>query len=114
MEPHIASRIFYIGGKRLYERVHEILVLIMYDSSEGSDKPALMHSLARAFATCTHKENRDIFGAEFEWAMKMGQWPMFHSFAFKNQDFNGPFVILMVHLEKMMGPRNLNICLTAK
>ena len=47
--------------------------------------------------------------------MKMGQWPMSHSFACKNQDFDGPFEILMGHLEKKkMDPRNLNIHLTAK
>ena len=31
--------------------------------------------------------------------MKMGQWPMSHSFACKNQDFDGPFEILMVKSE---------------
>ena len=34
---------------------------------------------------------RDISGPEYEWAMKMGQWPMSHSFACKNQDFDGPY-----------------------
>ena len=35
---------------------------------------------------------RDISGPEYEWGtMKMGQWPMSHSFACKNQDFDGPF-----------------------
>ena len=57
---------------------------------------------------------RDISGPKSEWAMKMGQWPMSHSFAYKNKDFDGPFEILMDHLEKMMGLRNLNIQLTAK
>ena len=57
----------------------------------------------------------DISGPEYEWAMKMGQEPMSHSFAWKNQDFGGSFEIVMGHLEtKMMGPRNLNIHLTAK
>ena len=32
----------------------------------------------------------------------------------KNQDFDGPFEILMGHLEKMMGQRHLNIRLMAK
>ena len=58
----------------------------------------------------------DISCPEYKLAMKMGQWPMSHSFACKNQDqdFDGPFEILMGHSEKMMGPRNLNIYLTAK
>ena len=43
---------------------------------------------------------RDISGPEYEWAMKMGQWPMSHSFACKNQDFDGLFEILISHLEK--------------
>ena len=34
---------------------------------------------------------RDISGSEYEWAMKMGHWPMSHTFACKNQDFDGPF-----------------------
>ena len=34
---------------------------------------------------------------EYGWAMKMGQWPMSHSFTCKNQDFDGPFEILMGH-----------------
>ena len=42
---------------------------------------------------------RDISGPKYEWAMKMGQWPTFHSFACKNQDFNGPFEIVMGHLK---------------
>ena len=50
----------------------------------------------------------DIFAPEYEWAMKMDQWPMPHTFTCKNQDFDGPFEILMGHLEEMMGPRNLN------
>ena len=40
--------------------------------------------------------------------------PMSHSFACKNQDFDGSFEILMGHSGKMMGLRNLNIHLTAK
>ena len=55
-----------------------------------------------------------ISGPEFGWARKMGQWPMSYSFACKNQDFDGQFEILMGHLVKKMGPRNLNIYLTAK
>ena len=57
---------------------------------------------------------RDISGQEYGWAMKMGQWPMSHSFSCKNQDFDGPFEILTGHLEKNMGPRSLNIHLTEK
>ena len=34
---------------------HEILVLTAYASSQGSDEPAEMRSLVRAFAACTHK-----------------------------------------------------------
>ena len=34
---------------------------------------------------------RDISGPEYEWAMKVGLRPMSHSFACKNQDFDGPF-----------------------
>ena len=37
-----------------------------------------------------------------------------NSFTYKNQDFDGPFCILMGLLEKMMGPRILNRHLTAK
>ena len=58
--------------------------------------------------------SRDISGPKYEWAMKIGQWPMSHSFACKNQDFDRPFEILICHLEKMMGTRNLNIHFTAK
>ena len=50
---------------------------------------------------------RDIFGPEYEWAMKMGQWPMSQSFACKNQDFDGPFEILMGHLEKCWAQETL-------
>ena len=39
-----------------------------------------------------------ISGPEYEWAMKVGQLPMSHSFACKNHDFDGPFEILMGHL----------------
>ena len=35
----------------------------------------------------------------------MGQWPMSHSFACKKQDFDGPFEVLMGHLEKKDGPK---------
>ena len=31
-----------------------------------------------------------------------------YSFACKNHDFDWPFEILIGHLEKMIGPRNLN------
>ena len=57
--------------------------------------------------------NSAISGPEYGWAMEMGQWPMSHFFVCKNQDFDGPFEILMGHLEKKMGPRNINIHLTA-
>ena len=57
---------------------------------------------------------RVISGPEYGWAMKIGQWSMSHSFASRNQDFDGPFEILMGHLEKKLGTRNLNIHLTAK
>ena len=50
-------------------------------------------------------KHRDISGPEYEWAMKMGQWSMSHSFACKNQDFDGPFEILMCHLKKNDGPK---------
>ena len=57
----------------------------------------------------------DISGPEYEWDFKMDQWPMSLSFACNNQDFDGPFEILMGHLKKMiMVTRNLNIHLTAK
>ena len=46
---------------------------------------------------------------EYGLVINIGQWPMFHSFACKNQDFDGPFEISMDHLENKMGPRNLNI-----
>ena len=39
--------------------------------------------------------------------MKMGQWPMSHSFACKNQDFDGSFEILMDHLEIKANSMNL-------
>ena len=32
---------------------HEVLIALV--SSQGSDKPAFMHSLTRAFAACIHK-----------------------------------------------------------
>ena len=56
----------------------------------------------------------DKLARHFWSRIRMGQWPMSHSFACKNQDFDEPFEILMGHLEKKMGPRNLNIHLTAK
>ena len=43
--------------------------------------------------------------SEHEWAMKMGQWQMSHSFACKNQDSDGLFEISMGHLEKNDGPK---------
>ena len=43
---------------------------------------------------------RDISSPEYEWAIKMGQEPMSHSFACKNQDFDGSFEIVMGHLKK--------------
>ena len=43
---------------------------------------------------------RVISGPEYGWAMKM----MSHSFTCKNKDFDGPFEILMGHLEKN-GPK---------
>ena len=36
-------------------------------------------------------------GPEYGWAMKIGQWPMSHSFACKNPDFDGPFELLIDH-----------------
>ena len=39
----------------LFEPAHEIMVLITSATSEGSDKPAYLRSLARAFAVCTHE-----------------------------------------------------------
>ena len=57
---------------------------------------------------------RDISGPEYRWSLKMGQRPISHSFTYKNQEFDGPFCILMGLLEKMMGPRILNRHLTAK
>ena len=45
--------------------------------------------------------------------MKMDQWPMSHSFAWKNQDFDGPIEISMGHLERKDGSKNLNIHPTA-
>ena len=38
-----------------YEPGHEILVTQRITSKEGSDKPAQMHSLSRAFAAVIHK-----------------------------------------------------------
>ena len=38
-----------------HEPAHEILVLITLASSLGSDEPAHMHRLARAFAAHIHK-----------------------------------------------------------
>ena len=40
----------------LYGLAHNILILIAFESSKGSDKPAHRSSLARAFASCKHKE----------------------------------------------------------
>ena len=57
---------------------------------------------------------QNISGPEYGSAMKMRQWHMSHSSACINQDVNGPFEILMGHLENHMGPRNLYIHLTAK
>ena len=39
-----------------YEPVHEILVLITYAGSEGSDESAHTASLMRPFTSCKHKE----------------------------------------------------------
>ena len=50
--------------------------------------------------------HRDISGPEYRWALKMGQRPISHSFTYKNQDFDGPFCILMGLLEKNDGPKN--------
>ena len=60
------------------------------------------------------RRRRDISGPEYRWALTMGQRPISHSFTYKNQDFDGPFCILMGLLEKMMGPRILYSHLTAK
>ena len=49
---------------------------------------------------CLQEYPRDISGPENEWAMKTGQEPMPHSFACKNQDFDGSFEIVLGHLEK--------------
>ena len=57
---------------------------------------------------------RDISGPEYRWALEMGQRPISHSLTYKNQDFDGPFCILMGLLEKMMGPKILTRHLTAK
>ena len=41
--------------QRLIEPAHEIMVLIIYATSEGSGEPAYQRSLAWAFAVRTHK-----------------------------------------------------------
>ena len=65
------------------------------------DNPAMTRGRFREFYQCVSKEqSRVISGPEYGWAMKMGQWPISHSVACKNQDFEGSF-------GKMMGPRNL-------
>ena len=51
----------------------------------------------------THPHLLYLTAPEYKWAMKMGQWHMSHSFACKNQDFDGPFEISMGHLEKNDG-----------
>ena len=55
------------------------------------------------YASKTYVNIRDISGPEYEWAIQMGKWPMSHSTACKNQDFDGPLQILIGHSEKMMG-----------
>ena len=40
------------------EPVHKILILMAYESSEGSDEPAHLGRLIRAFATCTHNKDQ--------------------------------------------------------
>ena len=48
-----------VGGAlrfyKLFEPVHEILVLVTSASSQGSDKTVPLHSLTRAFASRIHK-----------------------------------------------------------
>ena len=39
----------------IHEPAHEIMVLIIWATSEGSGEPAHMRSLARAFAVRTHE-----------------------------------------------------------
>ena len=47
------------------------------------------------------------------WALKMGQWPIYHSNTCKFSNFNGPFEIFMGPLQNLMGPRILNILIRA-
>ena len=44
----------------IYEQVNEITVLIVYAISEGSDEPAQMRSLVRAFAARTQRVGPQI------------------------------------------------------
>ena len=42
-------------GCSMFESAQEILVLIWLASTQGSDKPVLLHSLARTWAACIYK-----------------------------------------------------------
>ena len=65
--PYLAQLVQTVSGSFLRSKLYiryvllhvcrekYILVLIVFASSEGSDKPVQMRSLVRAFAACTHK-----------------------------------------------------------
>ena len=88
---------FILRGHRLYLQSLNIVFVL----ANSADPDEMAHSVA--FHQGLHglqEYPRDISGPEYEWAMKMGQEPMSHSFACKNQDFDRSFEIVMGHLEK--------------